>query len=55
MTEFEKIIYNTFLETSKKVNNKPVRYRKDFTKAVPPFKYLLMSSKVLIFKILLKI
>ena len=32
MTEFEKIIYNTFLETSKKVNNKPVRYRKDFTK-----------------------
>ena len=32
MTEFEKIIYNTFLETSKKINNKPVRYRKDFTK-----------------------
>ena len=32
MTEFEKIIYNTFLQTSKGVNNKPVRYRKDFTK-----------------------
>lgn len=32
MTEFEKIIYNSFLETSKKINNKPVRYRKDFTK-----------------------
>lgn len=32
MTEFEKIIYNAFLETTKKINNKPVRYRKDFTK-----------------------
>lgn len=31
MTEFEKLIYNHFLEVSKKVNNKPVRYRKDFS------------------------
>ena len=31
MTDFEKLIYNHFLEVSKKVNNKPVRYRKDFS------------------------
>lgn len=30
MTEKEKAIYNTFLEVSKKINNKPVRYRKNF-------------------------
>ena len=30
MNNFEKIIYNNFLEVSKKVNNRPVKYRKDF-------------------------
>ena len=30
MTEKEKVIYNNFLEISKKVNNKPVKYRKNF-------------------------
>ena len=30
MNEFEKIIYNNFLEVSKKINNKPVKYRKNF-------------------------
>ena len=30
MTEREKIIYNNYLEVSKKINNKPVKYRKNF-------------------------
>ena len=30
MDNFEKIIYNNFLEVSKKINNKPVKYRKNF-------------------------
>ncbi len=30
MNNFEKTIYNNFLEVSKKVNNKPVKYRKNF-------------------------
>ncbi len=30
MNDFEKVIYNNFLEVSKKVNNKPVKYRKNF-------------------------
>ncbi len=30
MYNFEKLIYNNFLEVSKKINNKPVRYRKNF-------------------------
>lgn len=31
MTEFEQYIYNCYLETSRKSNNKPFKYRKDFT------------------------
>lgn len=30
MTEREKYIYNCYLETTRKLNNKPFRYRKDF-------------------------
>ena len=30
MTERDKYIYNCYLETSRKLNNKPFRYRKDF-------------------------
>lgn len=31
MTDFEQFIYNCYLETSRKANNQPFRYRKDFT------------------------
>jgi hypothetical protein len=30
VTEREKYIYNCYLETTRKLNNKPFRYRKDF-------------------------
>ena len=30
MDNFEKLIYNNFLEVSKRINNKPLRYRKNF-------------------------
>lgn len=30
MDNFEKLIYNNFLEVSKKINDKPLRYRKNF-------------------------
>ena len=32
MTEKDKYVYNCYLETSRKLNNKPFKYRKDFEK-----------------------
>tara|TARA_R110000787_G_C13404418_1_gene443694 strand:- start:87 stop:719 length:633 start_codon:yes stop_codon:yes gene_type:complete len=43
MTEVEKIIYNNFLEVSKKVNNKPVKYRKNFDN-FPDENYIIVSK-----------
>jgi hypothetical protein len=43
MTEFEKIIYNNFLEVSKKVNNKPVKYRKNFEN-FPDKNYIIINK-----------
>jgi hypothetical protein len=43
MTEKEKIIYNSFLEVSKKVNNKPVRYRKNFNN-FPDENYIIVTK-----------
>ena len=53
MTEVEKIIYNNFLEVSKKVNNKPVKYRKNFdnfpnSNISPNIIILFLNSKKLI-------
>lgn len=42
MNNFERVIYNNFLEVSKKVNNKPVRYRQDFDK-FPDDKYVYIN------------
>jgi len=43
MTEIEKIIYNNFLEVSKKVNNKPVKYRKNFDN-FPDESYIIVNK-----------
>ena len=43
MNNFEKIIYNNFLEVSKKVNNRPVKYRKDFNN-FPDDKYIFINK-----------
>ena len=43
MTEKEKIIYNNFLEVSKKINNKPVKYRKNFEN-FPDENYIIISK-----------
>jgi len=43
MTEVEKIIYNNFLEVSKKVNNKPVKYIKNFDN-FPDENYIIVSK-----------
>ena len=43
MTEKEKVIYNNFLEVSKKINNKPVRYRKNFDN-FPDENYILITK-----------
>ena len=43
MTEKEKVIYNNFLEVSKKINNKPVRYRKNFDN-FPDENYIIVSK-----------
>jgi hypothetical protein len=43
MTEKEKIIYNNFLEVSKKINNKPVKYRKNFDN-FPDENYILVNK-----------
>jgi hypothetical protein len=43
MTEKEKIIYNSYLEVSKKVNNKPVKYRKNFEN-FPDENYIIVNK-----------
>jgi hypothetical protein len=43
MTEIEKIIYNNFLEVSKKINNKPVKYRKNFDN-FPDENYIIINK-----------
>ena len=43
MTEKEKIIYNNYLEVSKKINNKPVKYRKNFDN-FPDENYILVNK-----------
>jgi hypothetical protein len=43
MTEIEKIIYNNFLEVSKKINNKPVKYRKNFDN-FPDKNYIIINK-----------
>ena len=43
MTEFEKIIYNNFLEVSKKINNKPGKYRKNFDN-FPDKNYIIINK-----------
>ncbi len=43
MTDIEKVIYNNFLEVSKKVNNKPVKYRKNFDN-FPDENYIIVSK-----------
>tara|TARA_E500000318_G_scaffold69681_1_gene64475 strand:- start:248 stop:880 length:633 start_codon:yes stop_codon:yes gene_type:complete len=43
MTNKEKIIYNNFLEVSKKINNKPVKYRKNFDN-FPDENYILVNK-----------
>ena len=43
MTEFQKIIYNNFLEVSKKINNKPVKYRKNFDN-FPDKNYIIINK-----------
>jgi|TARA_A100000172_G_scaffold72739_1_gene53984 hypothetical protein len=43
MNNFEKVIYNNFLEVSKKVNNRPVKYRKDFNN-FPDDKYIFITK-----------
>jgi len=49
MTEFEKIIYNNFLEVSKKINNKPVKYRQNFDK-FPDENYIIVTKLSNFFK-----
>ena len=49
MTEFEKIIYNNFLEVSKKINNKPVKYRQNFDK-FPDENYIIITKLSTFFK-----
>ena len=46
MNNFEKVIYNNFLEVSKKVNNSPVKYRKDFNN-FPDDKYIFINNRFL--------
>ncbi len=43
MTKKEKIIYNNYLEVSKKINNKPVKYRKNFDN-FPDENYILVNK-----------
>ena len=43
MDNFEKIIYNNFLEVSKKINNKPVKYRKNFDN-FPDKNYIIINK-----------
>jgi len=43
MTDIEKVIYNNFLEVSKKVNNKPVKYRKNFDN-FPDENYIIINK-----------
>ena len=43
MTDIEKVIYNNFLEVSKKVNNKPVKYRKNFDN-FPDENYIIVNK-----------
>jgi hypothetical protein len=49
MTEFEKTIYNNFLEVSKKINNKPVKYRKNFDN-FPDENYIIINKLSSFFK-----
>ena len=43
MTEKQKLIYNHFLEVSKKINNKPVKYRKNFDN-FPDENYIIINK-----------
>ena len=43
MNDIEKVIYNNFLEVSKKVNNKPVKYRKNFDN-FPDESYIIVNK-----------
>ena len=45
MTEKQKLIYNHFLEVSKKINNKPVKYRKNFDN-FPDENYLIKQFQI---------
>jgi len=49
MNNFEKIIYNNFLEVSKKINNKPVKYRKNFEN-FPDTNYIIINKLSNFFK-----
>jgi hypothetical protein len=49
MDNFEKIIYNNFLEVSKKINNKPVKYRKNFDN-FPDNNYIIINKLSSFFK-----
>lgn len=49
MDNFEKIIYNNFLEVSKKINNKPVKYRKNFDN-FPGKNYIIINKLSSFFK-----
>ena len=49
MDNFEKIIYNNFLEVSKKINNKPVKYRKNFDN-FPDKNYIIINKLSSFFK-----
>lgn len=43
LTEFEKLIYNSFLATSRKIKNQPFKFREDFSK-FEPSKYILVKK-----------
>tara|TARA_E500000318_G_scaffold34720_1_gene33966 strand:+ start:1164 stop:1787 length:624 start_codon:yes stop_codon:yes gene_type:complete len=49
MNDFEKAIYNYFLEVSKKVNNKPVKYRQNFDN-FPDENYIIVNKLSRFFK-----
>lgn len=49
MNDFEKVIYNYFLEVSKKVNNKPVKYRQNFDN-FPDENYIIVNKLSRFFK-----
>ena len=44
MTAAEQYIYNCYLETSRKLNNKPFKYRKDFEGFEEKEEYILVSK-----------